>query len=575
MIFDPNYDPGEQGNASEQVERLKKNAYIKSITKELRSQREESIDNVSAKLERFTRLIRDGVALEIRNAILESRRELDQHQKMGRFTKISQKFADDFRKLADGFLQRKLLLEKLENSIEEIRSKLSGQSTPTLELKLKHAIENANKVKEECITISERMISVYEQIEQQVRADQAQEQKLRKTLDQCLEHLSNQERGKLLVSINQKTEKMTIEMRITFYSQMIQQFAQKIPAIREEEVVRLFELAQQNHSQNNPKEALNLLDQVFKFDKQYLPGHRLRAVIYKEIGNKVAFMCELRMIVKIDFAEARDFYTMGEVLSESGQVEEAFEYFEEAVKRSPTIKHLEHLGDVCCQLRRWYRAIQVYQQILNDSPSLGRVMHKNGRALLENNREEEAFSLLRQAVQIKDDSADSRVCLGRIFRKRSAFQDALESFQRAVELDEKNVEAYYWWGAMMLDRGELDDALRFAQKSVDLDKDRTRNRLLLAKVLGAVARYQEAIDTLEPCLSAATPSVDVLLTYSEMCRNSNQVSRGLEVIGGFLKRFPRQPQIRAEYGVLLVQAGRLDESREYIQPPGVALAAKA
>jgi len=574
MIYDPNYDPGEQGTASEQVERLRKNAYLKSVTKEIRSLRDESVDNVSAKQERFKRLIRDGVALEIRNAILESRRELDQHQKMGRFTKTSQKMADDFRKYADGFLQRKLLLEKLENGIEELRGKLSGQSTPTLELKLKHAIENANKIKEECITISERLTVLYEQIEQQVRKDQAQEQKLKETLNQCLEHLSNQERGKLLVSINQKTEKITIEQRITFYSQLITQFAQKIPAIRDEEVLRLFELAYNSYTQKDYKEALSLLDQVFKFERQHLRGHRLRADIYKEMGNKVAFMCELRMIVKIDFAEACDFYLMADVLSEAGQMDEAFGFYEDAVKHDANNKYLERLGDVCVQLRRWYRAIQVYQQILGQSPTLGRVMHKLGRALLENNREDEAFDILRQAIQISDDNADSRVCAGRIYRKHSAFQDALESFQRAIELDANNMEAYYWWGAMMIDRGETEEALRLAQKAVELDTQRVRNRILLAKTQGALAHYSEALETLDPCLSAQTPSVDVLLTYSEMSRNSNNLTKALDILGGFVKRFPHQPQVRAEYGILLVQAGRLEESREYLQPPGKTVSSK-
>lgn len=574
MIYDPNYDPGEQGNSSEQVERLRKNVHLKSVTKEIRSQRDEAIDNLSAKQERFKRLIRDGVALEIRNAILESRRELDQHQKMGRFTKISQKMADDFRKLADGFLQRKILLEKLENGIVELRGKLSGQSTPSLELKLKQAIENANKIKDECITISNRITGLYEQIDQQVRQDLAREQKLKTTLDQCLEHLSKQERGKLLVSVNQKLEKMLIEQRITFYSQMIQQFAQKIPAIRDEEIIRLFELAQNSYTRKDYKEALGLLDQVFKFDRQHLLGHRLRADIYKEMGNKVAFMCELRMIVKIDFAEARDFYYMADVLSEAGQMDEASGFYEEAVKRDSNIKYLERLGDVCVQLRRWYRAIQVFQQILNESPTLGRVMHKLGRAMLENNREDEAFTVLRQAIQIKDDNADSRVCAGRIYRKHAAYQDALESFQRAVELDENNVEARYWWGAMLMDRGASEEALSLAQKAVELDPERVRNRILLAKVLGAFARYSEALETLNPCLSAQTPSVDVLLTYSEMSRNSNHLTKAIDILGGFVKRFPHQPQIRAEYGVLLVQAGRLEESREYLRPPTVSAASK-
>jgi tetratricopeptide (TPR) repeat protein len=425
------------------------------------------------------------------------------------------------------------------------------------------------------LSLADRIIVFRERIDQQVRKDQAQELKLKSTLDRCLEQLSKQERGKILVTISQKTEKVSIEQRITFYTQLIQQFAQKIPSIREEEVTRLFELAEKSYQQKNYKEAMGLLDQLFKFDKQHLDGHRLRANLFKEMGNKVAFMCELRMIVKIDFAEARDFYYLAEILEEGGQLEEAFQFYEEAVAKDPSIRNLEKVGDLSSQMRRWFRAIQVYQQILKQSPYLGRVMHKYGRALLENNREEEAFNVLRQAIEIKDDNALSRVCVGRIYRKQSAFHDAVESFQRAVELDDTNVEAYYWWGSMLMDRGEFDEALQRATRAVELDPGRTRNRLLLGRALGNIGRFEKALETLEPCLSASPPSVDVLLTYSEMCRNANRAESAIEVLGAFVKRFPHQPQIRAEYGVLLVQAGRLEEARTYLQPPGAVRTLKS
>ncbi len=569
MIYDPNYDPQEDhGSASEQVDRLRKNARLKSVNQDLRSLQEDTTDNLSAKQERFNHLIRDGVSLEIQNAILEARRELDQHQKLGRLTKVSQQLVDEFRKMADSLLERKRLLEKLNDGIASLKTKLEADSIPSLELKLKHAEESAQKIIEECSVLSERIIVFRGRIEQQVHKDQAQEQDIKNTLERCLNHLAKQEKGKLMVSIKQKTETLPFEQRIVFYSQLIQQFAQKIPAIRDEEIVRLFERTQKSFHQKNYKEALGFLDQLFKFDKQHLPGHRLRADIYQEMGNKVAFMCELRMIIKIDLVEGRDFYRLAEVLYESGQIEEAFAHYEDAILKDPNCKYLEKLGDVCNELRRWYRAVQVYQQILKQSPKLGRVMHKLGRALLENNREEEAFAVLRQAIQIKDNNSNSRVCVGRIYRRRSAFQDALESFQRAVELDQNNVESFYWWSAMLFDRGEFLEALSHAQKAVELDSERVRNRLICSKALGALGRYKEALDVLEPCLSAATPSVDVLLTYSEMCRNSNLEDKGIDVLGVFLKRFPRQPQIRAEYGVLLVQAGRLKDAKEFLQPPG-------
>ncbi len=560
------------GDASERVDKLRKGSHLKDVAQKIRSTVVESVDNQSIQQQRFERMMRDGVAVEIRNAILEVRRELDQHEKMGRFSKTSLEMANEFRRFGEGFLQRKILLEKVENGIEELRSKISNGSTPSLELKLNQAVYNANKIKDECIIISDKLVVLRERVDQQVSKDQIQEQTLKQTMERCLNQLPKQERGKLMVNINHKIEKLPIENRLTFFSQLIQQFARKIPAIREEEVERLCYRAKQL-AKTRSKEALHLIDKIFQFDKEYIPAHRLRAEIFHEMGNKIAYICELRMIIKIDLAEARDFNVLGEVLYASGQIDEAYGLFEDTVSKDPCPKFLERLGDVAMEMKRWFRAIQVYQQILKQTPHLARVMHKYGKALLENSREDEAFDVLREAIQIKDDSAESRVCVGRIYRRRSAYQEAYDSFKKAVALDDHNIEAYYWWGAMLLDRGEFEDALSNAEKLVELDSKRTRNRLLLARCMASFGRHKEACETLVPCLSAKTPSVDLLLTYSEMSRNSGNEEKAIEILGEFVKRFPRQPQIRAEYGVLLVQVGRFEEANQYLEP-GSAFGAK-
>jgi len=568
-LTDFKYDYGEK---DECVEHLRKGSHLKDVAQKIRSTVEKSVNNQNIQQQRFERMMRDGVAVEIRNAILEVRRELDQHEKMGRFSKTSLEMANEFRRFGDGFLQRKILLEKVENSIEELRSKIGNGSTSSLELKLSHAVDSANKIKDECIIIADKLVVLRKRVDQQVSKDQIQEQNLKQTMERCLNQLPKQERGKLMVNINHKIEKLPIENRLVFFAQLIQQFARKIPSIREEEVERLFFRAKKL-AHKRSKEALSIIDKIFQFDKEYVLAHRLRAEIFQSMGNKIAYICELRMIIKIDLAEARDFYTLGNVLYENGQIDEAYGLYEDTVSKDPCQKFLERLGDVAMEMKRWFRAIQVFQQILKQTLHLARVMHKYGLALLENDREDEAFDILREAIQIKDDNSDSRVCLGRIFRKRSAYQEAYDSYEKAVQLNDRNEEAYYWWGAMLMDRGELDDALPNAEKSVEFDPKRTRNRLLLARCLASFGRHKEACETLVPCLSAKIPSVDLLLTYSEMSRNSGNEEKAIEILGEFVKRFPRQPQIRAEYGVLLVQVGRFEEANQYLEP-GSAFTAK-
>ena len=274
------------------------------------------------------------------------------------------------------------------------------------------------------------------------------------------------------------------------------------------------------------------------------------------------------MICEIDDSEGKDFYALAEVQIAAGKYEDAFALLESAVRKEPFPKFLERLGDISCQLGHWYRAVQVYQQILRKNRAQVRVKHKLGNALFEDHREEEAFTILREAISQRDDFANSRVCVGRKFRQLKATFLAEQCFSKAVELDSNNINANYWWGMLAYDRGEFEKALNHAIKVDQMDPDRPRNKILLAKCYAAMGRYDEAIASMQHTVSRITPPppVDTLLCYSEICRTAGKTDKALLIIEPFHKRFQYQPQIRAEYGLILVMAGRFREAAQLMAP---------
>lgn len=546
---------------------LREHSRLQSLSESLRH-KEDLHELGRLRHEQFVNVLREGSGAEIRNAILESRREIDQHIKLGRLTKASSDLALEFQQLSETYLKQTQLMEKLQPLIASMKSRLGCKADPGVKKKYDHAIEQSKKLPAIIDELAERLIKLYGRLETQVRNDQATEHELTQTLERCLHYLPTQERGAIMVNATQKCKQATIDQRIAFYTHLIEHLTRRIPAIREEEINYHLEEAKSCAGKRQFQQGLFHLDQVFKFDRKHIQGHRLRADIYQDMGNRVAYVCELRMITKIDLCEGRDFFTLAEIVLSNNQLEEGYTLLEQAVDKDPNIKYLERLGDVACRLNRWYRAAQLYRTILDQMPYLARVMHKYGWALLEDGHEEEAFDLLRQAIELEDNNSHSRVCVGRMYRKFSLFDEAQESFRRGVELDSRNPEAYYWWGLLLYDHGDFENACPKAAQSVELDSRRVRNRILLAKCQSALRRHTQGLETLEPSLSAPIPSVDLLLTYSEICRYGHQVDRALDVLGQFLRRFPRQPQIRSEYGLLLALAQRTREAQDYLEPVG-------
>ena len=554
---------------SDKAKELRDRAYMQSVQSVIRSAGDEFKDDVEFRMERFRRIIRDGVADEIQSVLSEAKREIDQHRKLRRLSKQCAEIALEFDTLANSFQQKKALLEKMERVIETIRiEEINTGKNPECSAKINKAVQNADNLKSDILKTTERLLDLREKTERQVHKDRQSEQKVLHTFQHCLSHLSQLDRGKLDVTTRQKLEELNIEDRIKFLSQLIDQLSQNVPAIRSHEIERLLEETKSLIIKKNYSDALQNLDQLFKFDKKNLLGHRLRAEIFQKMNNSFAYLCELRMICEIDDAEGNDFYVLAEVQINNGKLEDAFALLENAVKREPFPKFLERLGDISCQLGHWYRAVQVYQQILRKNRAQIRVKHKLGNALFEDHREEEAFTILREAISQRDDYANSRVSVGRKFRQLRASFIAEQSFSRAVELDANNINALYWRGMLAYDRGEFEKALQNAIKVDQMDPERPRNKVLLAKCYAALGRYNDAVTSLHHTVSRITPPppVDTLLCYSEICRMAGMAEKALLIIEPFHKRFPYQPQIRAEYGLLLVMAGKLKEAAQYLGP---------
>ncbi|MEW6238171.1 MAG: tetratricopeptide repeat protein [Candidatus Omnitrophota bacterium] len=541
----------------------------KSLKGAMRSKAEAKQSDDDPRFTEFARIIRDGVADEVRNVMLEVRREMDHHRKMGRLSKSSLELVAEMDVCFEEFQQKKELLAKYESALDLMKPNMKDAESDRL-LKTRHqdALDKARNLREELIQRGDRLLKFYERIDKQIHQDREMERNLHAALEKCLTHLSGVERGKIEALVRQKSTNVTVEAHIKLLSKLIEQLANTIPAVRQEEIQRLYQQARLEFQRKNYNETLQTLNDLFKFDRKHILAHRLRSRVFQVLNNKVAHLCELRNIAAFDNAEAADYAALGDVLAADGKIDEAYILYEKASSKKPDRKHLERFADMACQFRHWYRAVDAYRKILEKNPGDAALSHKLGCALFEDNQEQEAFDLLRYAVRRDDSRAQSRVCLGEILRRRGIVEEALKCFAQAAKLDNSQVDAYYWWGMQLYDRGEYGEALKKAQKAVELDSNRARNRMLLARCLEAVGAVDRAVEALEPIVSLDIPPVDALLAFSEICRKGGRLNRARDVIERFHQRYSRLPLIRSEYGLVLLECGEFSKAAPFLDPAG-------
>lgn len=552
----------------QKAQQLREQVKRQSINRAMRDLQEERSESDPAQEEQFLRLLRDGVANEIRSAIIEARREMDQHRKLGRLSAQSNETATAFEEKSVVFLKQKELLERIEESLDQFKENPQENSDKTIE-ELK---TRATDQRRTCVALAEEVLKLRRRFDNQLRQDRRAVSGLMATFRTCLEHLPAANRGKMEVQIREKVKSVDVTTQIKILNAIINKLAMSVPSIAITQVENLYESARLAFRVKNFKQALTDIDQLFKFNKHHIDAHRLRALIFHYVHNTIAYNMELRMIAKIPEAGARDFFALAQAL-EPNSLEEAYEYYLKTAELDSRLKYIEKLGEAAYRLQRWAPALKAFERIVAKKPNRAKTLHKLGHCYFETHVEEKALDALRAAIHLKDDCAGSHVLLGRTFRNRRMLDQAEASFRRAVEMDSHDPEGRYWLALLLYDAGDTEEARTFAQMAYELEPVRARNRILLAKCIADPGDYDEALALLDESFAAGSPSLDLLLAYSEICRLADRVSKAVEVFEPVLKRFPRHPQLRAEFGLLLLDSGRFKEAATYLNPAGTIKAA--
>lgn len=510
--------------------------------------------------DQFVRIIRDGVAEEIKSAIIESRREIELSAKQGKLTQICKKRVLEFNESSKAFLQYKVLLEKLETGIE-LRK---GIENPVEPEELEKNKLQAAKVQKLCAASGEKVIKLRDAIDKQIHDENRKLQNLLNSFQRCKVHLPKLERGKMEVSVNKVIETAPMEERIQFLTKLIHKLAVSFPQIKMEEVESTYQEALASMEAREYGETLKHLNQLFHFDNKHIKGHRLRAELFRIKKNKIAYQCELKTIAEYAHAEACDFFAYAESLMEIRQAEEAFKYFQKAVKYDSNKDYLQRMGDVACQLGQWFQAEKACTRLLARFPEETRVLHQLVKVYFEDNRIEKAYETIVRLNVDRNPQTETCIYLGRILRHYTALKDARIAFQKAVESAPDHADANYWLSQTEYDVGDFNAALAYAQNADELEPKRSRNLILLARCYAATGKQPEALECLQPLLDDKGPYIEIILTYSEICRMAKREDSAIAKVKSTLEKIPWQPMLKTEYGLLLAGMGQMEEAKKYL-----------
>jgi tetratricopeptide (TPR) repeat protein len=167
-----------------------------------------------------------------------------------------------------------------------------------------------------------------------------------------------------------------------------------------------------------------------------------------------------------------------------------------------------------------------------------------GVAAIERGHWQHAETLLRQALELSPDDAQSRRYLAEALWRRGAVDDAMSQMTAAVELEAADPELAVRAGEMALAVNALDAALLHADAAIRLDPTQASAWALRGRVFRRMNQNDRAMADWQRALELSPNDVNVLLDVAVLYRERGQSARALAALHHLLDIYPpgEEPQ---------------------------------
>ncbi|MHC4561028.1 MAG: tetratricopeptide repeat protein, partial [Planctomycetota bacterium] len=162
----------------------------------------------------------------------------------------------------------------------------------------------------------------------------------------------------------------------------------------------------------------------------------------------VKLKSQIRVLInelKRDFPESNEpKVLLGTMYRQLGDHVKAVEIWEEILQDNPQrVDVLNNLGMVALEMEEYEKAVWYWRRALVINPKLPGLHQDTGFALLEAGQYHQAIKELKEELKLSPQSVMSLNLLGQCYLQLKEYQKAEETYQRVIEIDQNDATAYY------------------------------------------------------------------------------------------------------------------------------------
>ncbi len=182
-----------------------------------------------------------------------------------------------------------------------------------------------------------------------------------------------------------------------------------------------------------------------------------------------------------------------------------------------------------------------------------------GNVLADQGKSQDAEAMFHRAAEISPSYAFAHHNIGTIFMDAQRYDEAERAFKRAIEYDPSLVEAFVSLGVIQMESGRLSESESSIRSALALDPGRPRAHFLLGLLLTEQGRLHEAEMTFRESLAVDPDYIEAHNRLGILLMNAGRFPEAEAAFRRAICIAPEHSEAYNNLGTLLLQDGRPEE----------------
>ncbi len=243
----------------------------------------------------------------------------------------------------------------------------------------------------------------------------------------------------------------------------------------------------------------------------------------------------------------------------------AVELWEQLARRRPnSAYYLGRFSEACVDVEREAEALTAARRALEIEPDNPYAHYAMGRIFLELGQHGDASKALNIARSRKDRLAYVQYYYGVSESRAGRAQSSIEAFRVAIQENRDDFYPHLALGQELIGSAQYEDAVIPLRRAVALDPKDLEAKVALGLALGESAQYAEGIKVLEEA-ERAKPGNEIVAMFLRVARSRQEWVPKIDEMKAWAKANPKHLNIRINLIETLSFARRIAEADPYLQ----------